>query len=386
MARVDARGGVVGCRWSRGVWPLPDPDEEEVSSDDEEWMEVERANFVRCDTNVNCHYINGRVQAREDETVRDIAQRYNLDDTKLALLNKIEHPSITPTSRLVRGTLLLLPVHPSLMQLLPENASVDAAVSQVPLPQLARLTMDVAKCEEETSGHSQTPFDTSLFVRANRRSRMGTRHATRASPLLFGSQAVRAGCSEGLLGARVAVECVNSRFLGTVACYDAATSQYHIILDAHGGPGGLGDYATQALSVATQLPCPDVSVLAAQPRSSTRASSPAERDPSPARSKEKITSSIAHWNGVATTGAANSSPDTPPLLQHAPNHETACASSHVSATQLAPLVGMKVTRGFDGVSGTVSTLVPGSDVIIIEWDDGDCEDMHFADIQRQGLL
>ena len=54
--------------------------------------------------------------------------------------------------------------------------------------------------------------------------------------------------------------------------------------------------------------------------------------------------------------------------------------------QLRSLVGMTVTRGFDGVIGKVSALVPGSDVVIIEWADGDSEDMHVHDMQRQGLL
>ena len=48
--------------------------------------------------------------------------------------------------------------------------------------------------------------------------------------------------------------------------------------------------------------------------------------------------------------------------------------------QLRSLVGMTVTRGFDGVLGKVSALVPVSCVviimIIIGWADGDSEDMH----------
>ena len=58
----------------------------------------------------------------------------------------------------------------------------------------------------------------------------------------------------------------------------------------------------------------------------------------------------------------------------------------MGAEQLAALVGMTVTRSFDGVSGKVAMLVPGSDVVMVEWEDGDCEDMHVTDMQRQGLL
>ena len=79
--------------------------------------------MLRCDTNVACHYSNGRVQAEEDETVREIATRYSLEDVKVAHLNRIEHPTITPTSKLVRGTLLLLPQHPSIAQRLAEDAA-----------------------------------------------------------------------------------------------------------------------------------------------------------------------------------------------------------------------------------------------------------------------
>jgi len=119
-------------------------------------------------------------------------------------------------------------------------------------------------------------------------------------------------------------------------------------------------------------------------RSTSRASSP-----------EDAEHTLAHThasgsNGTPGTGLvlqAESSPDTPPVQPpRASEHEGMVAGGAVSAEQMAALVGMTVTRGFDGVSGKVSTLVPGSDVVIIEWEDGDCEDMRVADMQRQGLL
>lgn len=376
MTRVaDTRAcNGVNDRWSRGVWPLPDPDEEEVLSEDEEWMDSEEAKFVRCDTNVGCHYVNGRVQAEDDETVRDLARRYNLEDVKLAYLNKMEHPTISPTSKLVRGTLLLLPLHPTLAQRLPEHA-LDAVVYP-PLPHLASSGQEDG--EENLSRGS-----TFEFVQV--RGRMGTRHATRVPQRLYGGMAVRAGACEELLGARVVVECVNSRLLGTVACYDAAKSQYHILLDAHGGSGGLGDVVVEQVVVTTPLPCPDVHVVAAMPRCNIRACSPEED-----HALEQKAASGGSRMGLVVVAAAESSPETPPL--HAPpapepdSMGGGAVADGIGAAQLAALVGMTVTRGFDGVSGKVSTLVPGSDVVIIEWEDGDCEDMHVTDMQRQGLL
>jgi len=361
------------CRWSRGVWPLPDPEEEEVLSEDEEWMDVEQALFVRCDSNVSCHYVNGRVRAEEDETVRDIARRYNLEDVKLALLNKVEHSTITPTSRLVRGTLLLLPVHPTLAQRLPENAPLDTVV-ELPLPLLA---------SSEAEGPEGNDCSTSEigYLRERARGRAANRRTNRASRLLFGATAVRAGASDGLLGARVAVECRNARLLGTVACYDASTSRYHILLDFHGGCEGIGSVAQQEVYVATALPCPDVHVVAAR--------APCVRESWPGddlTSTHDMASTSNSALGTAST-AAESSPDTPPAqAQHTNDADVPGAGGGVGAEQLAALVGMTVTRSFDGVSGKVAMLVPGSDVVMVEWEDGDCEDMHVTDMQRQGLL
>ena len=358
------------------MWPLLDPDEEEVLSEDEEWMDVDEAKFVRCDTNVGCHYVNGRVQAEEDETVRDIARRYNLEDVKLAWLNKMEHPTITANSKLVRGTLLLLPLHPTIAQRLPEHAPHDAVIDP-PLPYLA---------SSEPGDGEENPSDRSTIEFNRVRGRMGTRHATRVPPLLYGSMAVRAGACEELLGARVVVECVHSRLLGTVACYDVTESRYHILLDAHGGSGGLGDFAVEQVVVATPLPCPDVHLVAAMPLCNTRACSLEEE-----HALEQKVAPVGSTMGLVGVTAAESSPETPPI--HAPptapepdSMGSGAVADGIGAAQLAALVGMTVTRGFDGVSGKVSTLVPGSDVVIIEWEDGDCEDMHVTDMQRQGLL
>jgi hypothetical protein len=103
-------------------------------------------------------------------------------------------------------------------------------------------------------------------------------------------------------------------------------------------------------------------------------------------SSDDLASTSSSALGTAQT-AAESSPDTPPVqAQHNNDADLHGASGGVGAEQLAALVGMTVTRGFDGVSGKVSMLVPGSDVVMVEWEDGDCEDMHVADMQRQGLL
>ena len=363
------------CRWCRGVWPLPDPDEEGVLSEDEEWMDVEQAKFVRCESNVSCHYLNGRVQAEEDETVRDIARRYNLEDVKLALLNKIEHPTITPTSRLVRGTLLLLPLHPTLAQRLPESAPLGA-VAELPLPFLA------SSAAEGDEGNACISSEVGYLRDRTRGRYPETRRASKASRLLFGAKAVGAGASEKLLGARVAVECRNARLLGTVACYNAATLRYHILLDFHGGAEGLGCEAQQEVYIATALPCPDVHVVAARQPCPARKRGPGDDMASP----DDLASTSSSALGTAQT-AAESSPDTPPVqAQHTKDADLHGAIGGVGAEQLAALVGMTVTRGFDGVSGKVSMLVPGSDVVMVEWEDGDCEDMHVADMQRQGLL
>ena len=370
--------GCVGGRWSRGVWPMADSDEEdEVLSEDEEWMNTEQAKFVRCDTNVGCHYLNGRVRAEEDETVRDIARRYNLEEDKLAWLNQVEHPTITPRSKLVRGTLLLLPLHPTLAQRLPEKAALDKGL-ELSLPLLASTESHAA---QEATSHA------SSVEMLQGRGRIGGRRATRVSPLVYGSMALRAGARKDLLGARVAVECVNARRLGTVSCYDVTSARYHILLDAHGSSGGLGDVAHEPVVVATPLPSIDVHVVAAMSVSTSRASSP------------KAEHTLAH-NALLASGGSSSAPgevhvaqaessdERPPQIKalNTPDQDGMAASSVVSAAQMAALVGMTVTRGFDGVSGKVSTLVPGSDVVIIEWEDGDCEDMHVADMQRQGLL
>ena len=86
--------------------------------------------------------------------------------------------------------------------------------------------------------------------------------------------------------------------------------------------------------------------------------------------------------------ASESSPDTPPssAREHDQDANAMGSGSGISAAALTSLVGITVTRPFDGVSGKVSTLVPGSDVVIVEWEDGDCEDMHVTDMRRQGLL
>jgi hypothetical protein len=328
---------VCPIRWSRGVWPLPDAEEEEELSDEEEWLDVADAKVLRCDTNVACHYSNGRVQAEEDETVREIATRYNLEDVKLAHLNRIEHPTITPTSKLVRGTLLLLPQHPSIAQRLAEDAAQrrQADVSHYtycqPRPYLAGSAVANAEETEESAPVSRARESGDGWLRE--RGRMGSRHACRQRPLLYGSMAVRAGACEQLLGARVVVECVNSRLLGSVACYDAATLCYHILLDTHGAVGGLGDVAVQKRTLATLLPCPDVHVMATMSQGISRASTP-EAEPVSQQQQQHASLSGSttlvmppHVPPVAATElATESSPETPPLqvLPRLEPHSTHC--------------------------------------------------------------
>ena len=335
-------------------------------------MDVEQAKFVRCDENVSCHYVNGRVQAEEDESVREIARRYNLEETKLAWLNKIEHPTIMPTSKLVRGTLLLLPLHPTLMQRAPENAALKTAEG-MPLPHLAISA---------PNGDSGDTVRRSSVEFVDKRGRMGTRHAKRVPRLLYGGMAVLAGACEELLGVRVAVDCVNARYLGTVVCYDAASSLYYIMLDAHGGAGGLGDVAAQPFCVATPLPCPAVHVIASME------ASPKDDVSSPREDVSQLDSLASNCVQGKQVTASESSPDTPPssAREHDQDANAMGSGSGISAAALTSLVGITVTRPFDGVSGKVSTLVPGSDVVIVEWEDGDCEDMHVTDMRRQGLL
>ena len=352
------------------MWPLPEPEEDEAPSDEEELLDVQRAQFVRCDDNNACQYANARVVAREGESMRDIAQRYALQDVKLVCLNKIEHPAITPTSKLARGTPVLLPIDPRLMQRQPQSAPLDTVV-EWPLPQLAH-TADIA--QEDSSSQTFLQWHTQRHVRG----RVGSRHATRAPSPLYGGVAARAGASQEMLGARVVVECVTARFLGTVACYDVTTSHYCIVLDSHGASGGIGDVAALPICVSTPLPSPDVHVVAEMAVTS-RESSPEAC----VRAANDSGVCVREGKGAVQISAMpTSSPETPPANEA----QAAPTVGSVSVSQLASLVGMKVTRGFDGVSGTVTTLVPGSDVVMIEWEDGDCEDMHVSDMQRQGLL
>lgn len=50
------------------------------------------------------------------------------------------------------------------------------------------------------------------------------------------------------------------------------------------------------------------------------------------------------------------------------------------------MIGMEVVRGFDQTRGRVATLVPGSDLCVVAWEDGDCEDLHLADMIDQGMI
>ena len=161
------------------------------------------------------------------------------------------------------------------------------------------------------------------------RGRMGSRHASRQRPLLYGSMAVRAGACEQLLGARVVVECVNSRLLGSVACYDAATLCYHILLDTHGAVGGLGDVAVQKRTLATLLPCPDVHVMATMSQGISRASTPEAELVSQQQQQHASLSgstTVVMPPVAATELATESSPETPPLqvLPRLEPHSTHC--------------------------------------------------------------
>ena len=264
------------------------------------------------------------MQAEEDETVREIATRYNLEDVKLAHLNRIEHPTITPTSKLVRGTLLLLPQHPSIAQRLAEDAAQrrQADVSHFtycqPRPYLAGSA--VANAEETVESAPVSRARESGGGLLRERGRMGSRHASRQRPLLCGSMAVRAGACKQLLGARVVVECVDSRILGSVACYDAPTLCYHILLDTHGPVGGLGDVGVQKRTLATLLPCPDVHVMATMSQGISRASTPEAELVSQQQQQQQQHASLSGSATlvmpaavVATELATESSPETPPL-------------------------------------------------------------------------
>lgn len=319
--------------------------------EDEEWVDVAQSILVRCDPAAeSCRYRNGRVQTSGEETVGDIAGRYNLDDMKLVCLNKVEHPFITSTSKLASGTLVLLPLHPSLAQRRPDH--LEAAAERTRVPELASNTADVAV--DSNCGAAPSVEFSAVH------GRMGTRCGLKTR-LLYGFEAVRSGACEEWLGARVAVECVDARLLGTVACYEPGSARYHILLDAHGATGGLGDRAVQHGVVSTTLPSCDVHVVAAMSAVMCM-SSPA----APGNDEEEHQSS-SFMPGAAGPSPmpAQHSPDTAQLpVQREP------AANSVGAEQLASLVGMTVTRPFDGVPGTVSTLVPGSDVVIIEWQDG----------------
>lgn len=348
------------CRWARGRWPLPDPDEEEVPEEEEEWVDVEQAIVARCEepTGANCRYLNGRVRARGGDTVADVARRLCLDDAKVAWLNAAQGPCLAPTSQLADGALLLLPVHPTVAQRMPGHSPVTLSGEQRVLPELANAEgSEAGGNNAATSPRARPSFE---YLAAC--GRLSTRCAQRMPRLLYGGTAVRSGACEDWLGARVVVECHDARLLGTVACYEPGSSRYQILLDAHGASGGLGDVAMQPFALATPLPNFDVQVVAAMSAWIVPAEAPAGCDESPAAHEH------AEDGGGMTPEMhpAESSHDASRMQPE----QQASGGSALGAEQFASLVGMTVTRPFDGVPGTVSTLVPGSDVVIIEWEDG----------------
>lgn len=311
---------------------------------------------MRCDAVAEgCRCRNGRVQTSGDESIGDIARRYNVDDLKLACLNKVEHPCIMPASKLESGTLILLPLHPSLEQRMHDH--IQERTELVDLPELASSRKGAAADDSEGVVAASVEF-------ARAHGRLGTRCGPKRR-LLYGYEAVRSGACEEWLGARVAVECVDSRLLGTVSGFEPESSRYHILLDAHGATGGIGDVAIRPFVVSTKLPSCDVQVVAAMPVWSTLAESKTENDGASCQEDHQLGSVSMSANGAAWMNPAQDSPDTPQLPV-----QVEAAGSGIGSDQLASLVGLAVTRPFDGVAGTVSTLVPGSDVVIIEWQDG----------------
>ena len=392
---------------------------------DEEWVDVEQAILARCEpAGPACRYLNGWVRAGSGDTVGDVARRFCLDDAKVAWLNAAQRPCRVPTSQLTDGALVLLPLHPTVTQRMPDHLPGTLPGEQRALPELASAEGSDAGGDDGAACPPALPSFEYLAAYG----RLSTRCVQRMPRLLYGGAAVRSGACEDWLGARVVVECRNGRLLGTVACYEPGSSRYHILLDAHGASGGLGDVAMQPFALATPLPNFDVHVVAAMSVWSVPPEALVGCD-EPSAAHEHACGGVGKEPEMAPAESSNDASQMQPE-QQAPR------GSALRAEQFASLVGMTVMRPFDGVPGTVSTLVPGSDVVIIEWADGaasffstnfraafqrvvlrrrarlgcawacvdaaalslmrcadmkcifagDCEDMHVTDMQRQGLL
>eukprot|EP00960_Hanusia_phi_P033225 750350-Hanusia_phi.AAC.1 len=168
----------------------------------------------------------------------------------------------------------------------------------------------------------------------------------------YGEVALTRGASPELLGATVGVNCVDARYLGVVMAYNGESGEYMIQIDGSAEHGGIGD--SNVTSMIVVLPNPDVILLQSFAKTSLQ-------------EEEEMEGSLE--NSVLEEAA--------PETSESGKVEVATARQ---ADDIA--VGQKLKREYDGVTGMVTTRVPGSDIVLIEWEDGDCEDIHVCDMEK----
>ena len=220
-------------------------------------------------------YLNGRVLCSDEDTPRLVAKRLNLEETSLCAFNRQEYPNLMPSSKLRKGTMLMLPVQYDLLdrtrtardrgddQEDMEEAGLDFEGDEGGPEQESDLVVEddsvygkdaIKKGDGSWAGGNASKAD----MVGSSHTVLRKRHAGDRGALRFGHMAVLEGAEKDALGARVVINCLDARHLGTVWGYRKSSNDYLVKLDV--AVGALGEIL-EAGEVYSPIPCEHVMIL-----------------------------------------------------------------------------------------------------------------------------
>jgi len=238
------------------------------------WVKLESTSVLMAYDDEMSRYVNGRVLCSDEDTPRHVAKRVKSHETALCDLNRQEYPLLMPSSKLRKGTMLMLPVTYALLDR-----------TRTARERAEHLVVDDAELESDDdiddpfggAGHNDASLDRGAMEGGERAdaapggnqvalaggSRVShtvlrKRHAGDRGALRFGHMAVLAGADKEALGARVVINCLDARHLGTVWAYRKAFNDYLVKLDS--AVGALGEIL-EAGEVFSPIPCEHVMMV-----------------------------------------------------------------------------------------------------------------------------